>query len=122
MAAKKAAKKAVEEVSWTDYFASIVAVCPWSKKYWAQQRIDIVDWTGEILALDDYVARIYKHPTASARQLKKMINLFNDEREDEEWLYSHPQYGGHSTPIGVLIQQDYALLNSIRSSMRNHNK
>lgn len=116
------AKEAVEEVSWTDYFASIVAVCPWSKKYWAQQRIDIVDWTGEILALDDYVARIYKHPTASARQLKKMMNLFNDEREDEEWLYSHPQYGGHSTPIGVLIQQDYALLNSIRSSMRNHNK
>ena len=51
-----------------------------------------------------------------------MMNLFNDEREDEEWLYSHPRYGGHSTPIGVLIQQDYALLSSIRSSMRNHNK
>ena len=50
------------------------------------------------------------------------MNLFNDEREDEEWLYSHPRYGGHSTPIGVLIQQDYALLSSIRSSMRNHNK
>ena len=116
------AKEAVEEVNWTDYFASIVAVCPWSKKYWSQQRIDIVDCTGEILALDDYVARVYKHPTASARHLKKMMNLFNDEREDEEWLYSHPRYGGHSTPIGVLIQQDYALLSSIRSSMRNHNK
>jgi len=116
------AKEAVEEVNWTEYFASIVGVCPWSKKYWSQQRIDIVDWTGEILALDDYVARVYKHPLASARQLKKMMNLFNEQREDEEWLYSHPQYGGHSTPIGVLIQQDYALLNSIRSSMRNHNK
>ena len=95
-------------------------VCPWSKKYWSQQKIDIQEWTGEILALDDYVARVYKHPLASAKQLESMMNTFNEQRPDEEWLYSSPEYGGHSTPIGVLIQQDYNLLNRIRKSLKSN--
>ena len=40
----------------------------------------------------------------------------NDERPTEEWLYSHPRYGGHSTPVPVLIQQDYELLQKARKS------
>jgi len=116
----EAAKRVADEVNWSEYFASIVSVCPWSKKYWSQQKIDIQEWTGEILALDDYVARVYKHPLASAKQLESMMNTFNDERPDEEWLYSSPEYGGHSTPIGVLIQQDYNLLNRIRKSLKSN--
>jgi len=120
-AVKEAVKKAAEEVNWTEYFASIKSVCPWSKAYWSKQQIHIVDWTGDILALDHYVARVYKHPTASARQLKKMMNRFNEQRPDEEWLYSHPKFGQHSTPVPVLIQQDYALLQSIRNHINNKN-
>jgi len=36
---KEAVRK--EEVNWTEYFASIVAVCPWSKAYWSKQKIDV---------------------------------------------------------------------------------
>ena len=120
--AKEAAKKAVAEVNWQEYFASIVSVCPWSKKYWSQQRIDVVEWQDKILELGSYVARVYVHTEADAKELEKMMNLFNEQREDEEWLYSHPQYGGHSTPVGVLIQQDHVLLNSIRSNLKRRNK
>ena len=117
-----AAKKAAEEVNWTEYFATIVAVCPWSQAYWRKQKIDVCDWKGKVDALDDAVARIYLHPRASARLLKKMMNYFNDSRPNEEWLYSHPQYKGHSTPVGVLIQQDLATLTRARKQRSNNGK
>ena len=73
-------------------------------------------WTGEVKPLEDYVARMYLHPRASARLLKKIMHRMNDERPTEEWLYSHPGYGGHSTPVPVLIQQDYELLQKARKN------
>jgi uncharacterized Rmd1/YagE family protein len=120
VAAKKAANVAVKEnnINWAEYFASIVSVCPWSKAYWSKQKIDICDWTNEIKQLGDYVARVYTYPTASDYKLNKLMKQFNKEREDEEWLYSHPKHGGHSTPIPVLIQQDFALLSKIREGLK----
>lgn len=111
-----------EEVNWPQYFASIVGVCPWSKAYWYKQKIDIQPWTGTIQPLETYVARIYKYPTATARELYNLMRKFNRDRDDEEWLYSHPKFGGHSTPIPVLIQQDYEVLNRARSSQHKYNK
>ena len=118
MAAKKVEKEADVEVNWNQYFASIVSVCPWSKAYWAKQKIDICDWTGELKHLGDYVARVYKFANASDYKLNKLMKQFNKEREDEEWLYSHPKHGGHSTPVPVLIQQDFALLSKIREGLK----
>ena len=105
-----------EEVNWTEYFASIVSVCPWSRAYWSKKKIDVCEWTGRIQPLGENVARIYTHPRASARLLKKIMHRMNDERPTEEWLWSHPRYGGHSTPVPVLIQQDYELLQKARKS------
>jgi hypothetical protein len=115
--AKEAVRK--EEVNWIEYFASIVSVCPWSKSYWKQQKIDIQKWTGieNVKPLGEYVARIWIHRHASGRQLCNIHHRLNEQRQDEEWLYSHPQYGGHSTPIPVLIQQDFELLSNIRQGL-----
>tara|TARA_X000000950_G_scaffold289479_1_gene413987 strand:- start:15254 stop:15619 length:366 start_codon:yes stop_codon:yes gene_type:complete len=120
VAAKKAANAAAKRnnIDWSEYFASIVSVCPWSKAYWSKQKIDICDWTNEIKQLGDNVARVYTYPTASDYKLNKLMKQFNKEREDEEWLYSHPKHGGHSTPIPVLIQQDFALLSKIREGLK----
>lgn len=112
--ARRVANAAAEEVNWSEYFASIVSVCPYSKMYWAKQKIDICEWTGEIKQLGDYVARVYTYPTASDYKLNKLMKQFNKEREDEEWLYSHNKHGGHSTPVPVLIQQDYKILERAR--------
>ena len=123
---KKVAKEAVSvsNTQWAEYFASIVGVCPWSKAYWAKQKIDVQVWrgTGEIIPLDDYVARMWIHKNASGRTLRNIHNRLNDVRTHEEWLYSHPQYGGHSTPVPVLIQQDLAILNNARQRNKELHK
>jgi len=114
VAAKEAARE--NNIDWSEYFASIVSVCPWSKSYWKQQKIDIQKWTGikNVRPLGEYVARMWIHRHASGRQLCNIHHRLNDLRQDEEWLYSHRCYGGHSTPVPVLIQQDLKLLTKIR--------
>ena len=114
--AEKAAKES--NIDWSEYFASIVSVCPWSKSYWRKQTIDIQYWKGinNITPLENYVARMWLHTHASGRLLCKIHNRLNQCRLHEEWLYSHPCYGGHSTPIPVLIQQDLAILTKARTN------
>ena len=38
----------------------------------------------------------------------------NEIRHKEEWLFSHPMYKGHSTPVPILIQQDLEILTKAR--------
>ena len=42
------------------------------------------------------------------------MERMNDTRPEEEWLFSHPMYGGHSTPVPILIQQDLEVLTKAR--------
>ena len=108
--------ESVSKDDWSEYFASIISVCPWSKSNWKQQKIDVQKWKGEqnITPLKDNVARMWIHKHASGRLLCKVHNRLNICRYHEEWLYSHPCYGGYSTPVPVLIQQDMAILNAAR--------
>lgn len=109
----------VSSVDWYSYFSSIVLVCPWSGAYWKKQKIDVQLWRGEVLPLYDFVARIYIHKNASGRVLKKIMERMNDQRPSEEWLLSHPMYGGHSTPTPILIQQDLESLTKARKGKTN---
>ena len=104
----------VNNVDWSTYFSSIVSVCPWSGAYWRKQKIDVQKWTGKVLPLNDYVARIYIHKNSSGRILKKIMERMNDDRLTEEWLFSHPIFKGHSTPVPILIQQDLESLTKAR--------
>ena len=111
----------VSKEQWSEYFASIVSVCPWSKSYWKQQKIDVQTWRGtqHIPPLKDYVARMWIHTKASDRTLDNIQQRLNDSRTHEEWLYSHPQYKGHSTPVPVLIQQNLEILTKARKQNAN---
>lgn len=111
----------VSNVDWPSYFASIVSVCPWSRAYWHKQKIDVQLWKSEILPLEDYVARMYIHKHASGRQLKKIMERMNEIRPEEEWLFSHPIFRGHSTPVPILIQQDLEILTKARKGRENGN-
>ena len=124
MAKEAVLKEAAEEVSkeqWSEYFASIVSVYPWSKSYWKQQKIDIQTWKGtqHIPPLKDYVARMWIHNKASDRTLDNIQQRLNDCRTHEEWLYSHPCNGGHSTPVPILIQQNLVILTKARKQNAN---
>ena len=84
--------------------------------YYKKDKIDFCKWQGEsnIKELGDYVARVWIHKHASGRRLCSIHNRMNEIREDEEWLYSHPQYKGDSTPLPVLLQQNLRILNKAR--------
>lgn len=117
--AKEAAKKAdLEASNWHNYFYNIRKVCPWSYSAFCKGKIQIVHWQRQVLELDDLEARVYIYYT-KPRLLKKIEQRLNDEREHEEWLHSHPQYGVNATPVPVLIQQSRIGLENARKSIEN---
>lgn len=109
---------------WAAYFESIRDVCPWSKLYWRQQKIDIREWQGEpyITDLGDSVARIWTYTQPQhvplVTDLQAIVAVQNRSRTWEEWLYSHPVDGNRSTPVPVLIQQCIHTLTEARNRMR----
>ena len=102
------------EVNWTAYFESIKKVCPWSNQAWRNGEINITNWQSNIIDLGSYNARLYTTTRHNPRQLKKMTDRFNRERQHEEWLWSHPDFGYNSTEVAVFIQQDRQLLERAR--------
>jgi len=106
---------------WDAYFETIVPVCPWALANWKQQRIEITEWQDRAMVQDltgPLIARIYTLSEATVQDLQVLVGQCNQERSNEEWLYSHPLDGNNSTPVPVLIQQDYAELNKARQ--HNH--
>lgn len=107
---------ASEENKWEDYFHKIRDVCPWSWSAWQRGKIDIVNWEGIVLELDDLEARVYLCHY-KPRLLKKVEKRINEIREHEEWLHSHPSFGPRGTPAPVLIQQDMLRLQQLREKI-----
>ena len=96
---------------WAEYFAEIKPVCPWSYSAWHRGLIDVVEWTGDVLPLGDYMARMYLVDT-STDELERMAHDL--DHGEYEWLFSYPGYGETATPVNVLIQQSRAVLSQLR--------
>ena len=103
------------DVDWGKYFLSIQTQCPWSTIAWAKGKIDIAQWSGKVIDLDVYRARVYIVKNINKRKLKKLANRL--DVGDSEWLWSYPGYGPYATPVPVLIQQNRAELNAIRKRL-----
>lgn len=103
-----------QSVDWDQYFNSIRSECPWALKAWQQGLIDIVTYTGDILPLGQYQARVYviSAPDETIEAISHSLNYGSDE-----WLFSYPGYGAWATPVGVLIQQDRQRLNQLRKRL-----
>lgn len=97
--------------NWGEYFASIQRECPWSYSAWLKGQIDIVDWNGNVLPLDQYQARVYIVNAAD-----KIVESMAEELDEGEyeWLFSYPGYGEYATPEKVLIQQLRSTLTKLR--------
>ena len=105
-----------EEKDWNAFFAKISVVCPWSQKYWNQNQIEIVEWTGEIFELSkDCVARVYKCPEMLVEVVTEFAQQLNRERLKEQWFWSFPSVSYIPNPVTHLIQQDRAFLTDIRN-------
>jgi hypothetical protein len=103
-----------QSVDWTEYFARIRPVCPWSGAAWRTDQIDIV-YTRTIRPLGAYRARIYVLDL-TRRRLKKLAA--QRDSGPDEWLWSHPGYGAYGAPVPCLIQQNRAELNQLRQQVK----
>ena len=103
------------DVDWGKYFLSIQKECPWSIVAWTKGKIDIAQWSGKVLDLGDYRARVYVVKNINKRRLKKIAKLL--DQGSCEWLWSYPGCGSFATPVPVLIQQNRQELNDIRKRL-----
>lgn len=105
----------LEAVKWEEYFHKIRVVCPWSWAAWKKGLIDFTHYDQGVVDLQGYEARVYLLDR-KPRLLKKIETRLNEQRENEEWLHSHPSFGPMATPVPVLIQQDKAHLAMVRKN------
>jgi hypothetical protein len=105
-----------QSVDWYQYFKSIRVECPWSYRAYLDGEIDIRDYSGEVLPLGRYQARVYivHAPTETVEALAAAL----DHGEDE-WLFSYPGYGEFATPRSVIIQQNRQRLSELRAKLKN---
>lgn len=103
---------------WQEYLASIQTVCPWSLQHYRMGRIDVVTFVGIRLPLRNYSARIYTCDGVSSATLNEWQERLNELYARDEWFYSHPSYGGYSSPRPILVQQSHAQLNKIRKTIK----
>jgi len=121
VAEKRKRKKAQEEVNWAKYFAKIRGVCPYSYKAYMSDNILIVDYSendfktfAKLYGHTKHEAFVYKCLGYSSEWLNEKCNVLNVELNHCEWLWSHPEHKGDSTPIPVIIQQDKQRLETLR--------
>lgn len=105
-----------QSVDWLEYFKSIRVECPWSLAAYQKGQIDIVEYTGQVLPLGDYAARVYviNAPNETVAALASGL----DHQGLDEWLYSYPGYGPFAAPVSILIQQNRKQLQELREKQR----
>lgn len=118
------AKKDQKEVNWTSYFAKIRGVCPWSYAAHMKDNILFIDYSSTtfstwamLFTASKHEAFVYKCPEKTVDWLNKTCDQLNQTYQTSEWLWSHPEEGGDSTPVPVLIQQDRELLAQLREKV-----
>lgn len=113
--AKEAAKE--NKQIWLDYFKSIRSVCPWSYPAYTKSQIEILP-NFDYKPLGKYLARVYIYELTSS-ELEQMMEHLNEHYPQEEWFFSHPSEGGHSSPYPCLIQQSHQHLQTIRKGLKS---
>lgn len=112
------AERKTAEVNWAEYYARIRSVCPWSYRAFLQDRILVVEYSEEavnnMVSHTDYDAVVVTCVNKTSDWLEQTSDRLNEQQPQSEWLWSHPEHGGDSTPIPVLIQQDRKTLTELR--------
>lgn len=104
-------------VDWSEYYDHIQDQCPWSQAAYRRGLIWQGSWRGHPEPLEPFLARVYVVKNTRARLLKRLAQELDQQDSQCEWLWSYPGRGQYATPVPVLIQQDRAKLDQIRSSL-----
>ena len=114
--------KAHAEANWKKYFEDIRTVCPWSYAAYMSDKILIVPYAESefstwrlFLHYTGFESVVYTFPAdITSGYLENLCDALNETDTESEWLWSHPEQGGDSTPTPVLIQQERAKLEKLR--------
>ena len=107
-----------------DYLKSINKVCPFSLEYFDKGEIPMLHYTEPLVRelydeLDNYPAILFKvHTSICRKTLESTAHELADEFPDAEWFWSHPDEGGTSTPVPVLIMQNREHLANARNDFK----
>ena len=114
------------EVSWaTNYFAKIRGVCPWSYKAHMKDNILFIEGGGErcygtwsyIYKSSNKEAFVFIEKGKNSEELNAICEKYEKIYKHVEWLWSHPDEGGDSTPVPVIIIQDKSRLQTLREKV-----
>lgn len=84
-------------------------ILDYSSKDFDQQRLLLPDTNYESVM---YVCRNH-----SSQDLDDTCDRLNLTDDFSEWLWSHPEHEGNSTPVPVLIQQPRKILTQLRKKV-----
>ena len=114
------------DVSWaTNYFAKIRGVCPWSYKAHMKDNILFIEGGGErcygtwsyIYKSSNKEAFVFIEKNKTPKELDAICLKYEKIYKHVEWLWSHPNEGGDSTPVPVIIIQDKSTLQNLREKV-----
>jgi len=115
-------EKAVAEVNWRQYFTDIKPVCPWAYRAMEQDKILTWQWSASqantvisLFKYSNYEALVFTCPDKDSKWLEAKCDEQNESQTELEWLWSHPEHGGDSTPVPCLILQDAKNLDDLRN-------
>ena len=114
------------EANWaTDYFAKIRGVCPWSYKAHMKDNILFIENGGSkcygtwsyIFKASNKEAFVFIEKGKTPKELDEICIKYEKIYKHVEFLWSHPDEGGDSTPVPVIIIQDKARLQTLREKV-----
>ena len=107
-----------------EYLKSITEVCPFSLKHFDAGEVPILYYSPTLIQelyfeLDKYPAIVFKCPATICRDVtQSTADELANEYPDADWYWSHPDEGGTSTPVPVLIMQNREHLTSARKQFK----
>ena len=115
------------EVNWaTNYFAKIKGVCPWSYKAHMNDNILFIEGGNNdscygtwayLYKASNKEAFVFIEEGKTSKELDAICLQYEKSHPHVEWLWSHPEKGGDSTPKPVIIIQDKTRLQELRDKI-----
>lgn len=108
-----------------DYFDKIKGVCPWSFRAMKNDNILFIENGGNkcygtwsyIYKASNKEAFVFIEKDKTPKELDEICEKYEKIYKHVQWLWSHPDEGGDSTPVPTIIIQDKARLQTLREKI-----
>jgi len=115
-----------EEVDWSAYFDSIAKICPWSKKYYMQDKIlhvkagkpgNDLTWVASFTATNCEALLMEYNEGTSIDTLLAIVEKIENKYIHLAAFWSHPDEKENNTPTPCVIVQDKQQLTDLRKKI-----